>query len=147
MDRRVAQFGVRGMCQLAVRGKLKTQGAFASEREMIFRGLAVDEETRATRVCGRRAGAGAVALFANDKEQREVALAGGEQFFRGGDHRRDDAFGVASAASPDEVFVFAGSKKRRNGIHVRGKRNDGLPKADEKVVAIGLRRDALDAAV
>ena len=67
---------------------------------MVFGGLAVDDVSRAARMLRGVIGAGAVALFAHDEEQAEIAHAVFEQPFGGVDHAGDDAFGVAGAAAP-----------------------------------------------
>ena len=76
--------------------------------------------------CAGVVGAGAVALFADDEEQAEVALAGLEESFGGEDHGGDDAFGVAGAAAPDEFVILAGREEGRHGIHVGGERDSEL---------------------
>ena len=112
MDGGVAQLGIGGVSEFAMSGELVTERAFAAQDELIFGGFAVDEEARAAGRCGHGFGAGAVAFFADDEEQSEIARAGGEQRFGGRDHGCDDALGVARTASPD------GSR----GLRVKGRR-------------------------
>ena len=63
------------------------------------------------------------------KSNPKFVVAGVEKFFRSGDHRGDDAFRVARPAPPNKFRVFERRKERRHGIHVRGKRDDGLAPA------------------
>ena len=147
MNGGMAQLRISGMSELAARGKFVTKSAFAAEGEAIFRGLAIDEEPRTAWSGSGGFGANAVALLADDKQQRKVARAAVQQRFGGGDHRGDDALGVARAAAVDMRGVFAGGKERRDRVHVRRKRDDGLAESDEKVIAIGRGGLALDLGV
>ena len=52
-----------------------------------------------------------------------LRAAGFQQFAHREDHRRDDALGVASAAAPDVLVIFARREERRHGVHVRGERD------------------------
>ena len=62
------------------------------------------------------------------------------KFAHGEDHGRDDALGIASAASPDVLVVFARREERRHGVHVRGERDRWLAPPGENVVAPAARR-------
>ncbi len=66
---------------------------------------------------------GAIALFANYKQQADVARTLFQQAFDCANHRRNDALGIAGAASPDELVILAHSEEWRHGIDVRGERN------------------------
>ncbi len=59
------------------------------------------------------------------------------------DHRRDNALGIASAASPDVLVVFARGEEWRHSVHVRGERDRWFPPPGENVVAPGLDGDQL----
>src|SRR5439155_16638794 len=115
-----------------------------SEREKIFSGLAIDKKSRAARHCRGSSGPRAVAFFADNEEQSEIARTRGQKFLRRGDHRGDDALGIAGTAAPDEIAVLVCTKKRWNGIHVRGKCHHWLSPARKDIVAIRLGGDALD---
>ena len=140
-----AQLGIGGMRQLALRDDFVTQHALGRRGQLVFGGLAVDEVARAARVFGGGVGAGAVALFAHDEQQAEIAHAGGQQAFGGDDHGGDDALGVGRAAAPDAVGVLARGKEGRHGVHVRRERDHRLAPLGEDVEAIALDRAALDA--
>ncbi len=142
----VAELRVCGVRKLSMRCNFEAKSALRAERKLIFRGLAVDEEARAARINGGDFCAGAVALFTDHEEQSDICRAGVEQFFRGGGHRGDDAFGVARAAAPDAFGVFERGEKRWDGVHVRRKRDDGLAPARKYIVAVRLDRHALEAA-
>src|SRR5260370_16580070 len=107
---------------------------------MVLGGFAVDEESRATRSGRGGFCSGAVAFFADDEEQAEIARACGEQSFGGRDHGRDAAFGVAGSAAPNIFAVGVGSEERWDGVHVRRKRDDGFTPGGENIVAITLRQ-------
>src|SRR5580704_2419094 len=113
---------------------------------MIFGGFAIDEETRASRMRGGGFGPGTVALFADNKEQREVAGTGSEKIFGCSNHGGDDAFGIARAATPEIILIFAGGEEWRNGVHVGGEGDDGIAPENVDIVAIGLDANAFDLA-
>src|SRR5260370_781901 len=79
----------------------------ASARPAICRGLAIDKKARAARRCRGCSGPRAVAFFADNEEQSEIARARGQKFLRRSDHRGDDALGIAGTAAPDEIAVLA----------------------------------------
>ena len=147
VDGGMTEFGIGRVRQLSVSRDFVAQRAFRTEGETVLGGLAIDEESRATGSCGGGFCSGAVAFFAHDKQQPKISRARGEQFLRGGDHRRDDPLRVAGTAAPNEIAIFARTKKGRNGIHVRGERDDGLTPGGEDIVAIGFGGDTLDAAI
>ena len=148
VDGGIAQFGIGGVGHLAGGADFVAERALAAERELVFGGLAVDDVARAARRCGGFVGAGAVALLADHEEQAEAAMAVFQQGFDGFDHAGDDALGVAGAASPDEVVVFAGGEERRHGIDVSGEGDDQrLAPLGEDVEAARFHFDALDVAV
>ena len=73
---------------------------------MVFGWLAIDQKFRAARIRSGDFRAGAVAFFADDEKKSEIGSSGIEKSFRGGNHRADDAFGVAGATTPDKFGVF-----------------------------------------
>ena len=73
LDGRLAQMRIGGVRHAALRDDLVTQRALRSERELVFRGLAVDQIAAAARVAGGGIGAGAIALLAHDEKQRDAA--------------------------------------------------------------------------
>ncbi len=81
-DRRLAQLGISRMSQLPARLDLVAQHALARQRQLVFRGLAVDQIARAARIPRGRVGPGAVALLAHDEKQSEIADSGFEQALR-----------------------------------------------------------------
>src|SRR6266849_3573136 len=127
------------MSELAARGDFVTKRALGTNREFIFCGLAIDEEARAGRDAGGGLGAEAVAFFTDDEEQSKIADAGIEERFRGCNHRGDYSLGIAGATAPEAIGVFAGRKKRRNGVEMSGERNGRLAERNENIFAI--RRD------
>src|SRR5262249_28965215 len=139
VNRGVAELRIRRVRKLAARFEFIAENAFGAERELVLRRLAVDEKARATRRGGGGFRADAAALFADDEEQREIAHAGGGKIFGGADHGGDNAFGIARAAAVDVRFVFAGGKEGRDGVQMRGQRNDGLTKGEKEIVAVRLR--------
>src|SRR5258708_2052830 len=106
------------MSHLSMRDELVSQGAFRAESELVFGGLAVNEESRAARLFGGSKGASAVALFADNEKQSEIAAAVFEEPLGGGDHGGDDALGIAGSASPDALVIFARGEEWGNGVHV-----------------------------
>ncbi len=142
-----AEFGISGVGHAAVGDDLKAERAFGAESELIFGGLAINEVLAAARSVGGMNSAGAVAFFADDEEETEIAFAGGEEFLRGEQHGGDDAFSVTCTTTPDLSSVFARRDEGRDGIHVSGERDDGRAEADEDVIAAGFDGDAFDFAV
>ncbi len=128
VDGGFAQFGIGGVGHFAGGDHFVAQRAFGAERQAIFGGLAVDDVARAARIPGGLVGAGAVALFADDEEQAEIPLAGIEQRLDGLDHGGDDALGIAGAAAPDGLAVFAEGEEGRHGIDVGGERDVERPR-------------------
>src|SRR5258708_35711558 len=116
----MTELGIGRVRKFAVNGDFEAQRAFGTESEAVLGGLAIDEESRATGCCGGGSCAGTVALFAHDKEEAEIARAGGEKFFCGGNHRRDNPLRVTGNAAPDKIAIFGRNKKGRDGIPVRG---------------------------
>ncbi len=90
VDGGVAQLGVGRVGHLAVRAELDAQTTFRGEGEAVVRGLSVDDEARAFGGGVGEQGASGVALFAYDVKQGD-ALAGGDEFFGGGNLGGDDA--------------------------------------------------------
>ena len=72
LDRRLAQLGIGGMRHLAAGHHLDTQRALRCDRQLVLRGLAVDEELRAARLLIGDLRALAVALLADQKEQANM---------------------------------------------------------------------------
>src|SRR5260370_18659558 len=103
------------------------QRAFRTESEAVLGGLAVDEKSRATGSCGGGSGTGTVALFAHDKEEAEIARAGGEKFFCGGNHRRDNPLRVTGTAAPHAFATFRATKKGRKRSQLLASEDDGPP--------------------
>ncbi len=83
VDGRFAQFGISGVRHLACGCDLVAQRALGAERQLVFGGLAVDEESRSARLLRRAIGAGAVALLADDEQQPKSAAARFQQRFGG----------------------------------------------------------------
>jgi len=147
MNGGVTQFGISGMGEFAASDEFVSQDTLGAERQSIFGGFAVDEKARATGRGGRSVGASAVALFADNEKEGEIAGAGSEKRFRGVDHGSDDALGVATAAAVDVRVVLGRGKIGWNGVHVSGEGNDRVAEGKEEIVAIGCGRLALEATV
>ena len=146
-DRRFAQFGISRVRHAAVRDDFETQRAFRPERQLVLGRFAVDDELRTPRVLRRRERARTVALLAHHEQQPDVALPGFEQLAHREDHGRDDALGIAGAASPNVLVILARRKERRHGVHVRGERDRWLAPPGEYVIAPRLHWHQLNAPV
>ena len=81
------------------------------------------------------------------KSKPKLRLPGFEELPGGRDHGGDDALGIAGAAAPDEVAIFAGRDERRDGIHVGGKYDNRVAEADKNVVALLLYRHFFNGAI
>src|SRR5258708_12255706 len=112
----MTELGIGRVRKFGVSGDFEAERAFRRESEAVLGGLAIDEESRATGSCGGGSGAGTVALFAHDKEEAEIARAGGEKFFCGGHHRRDNPLRVTGTAAPDEFAILPLTKKHPNPL-------------------------------
>ena len=147
LNRRIAQLGIGGVRHFPVRHQLHTGARLSIPGELVLGGFAVDDVFRTARISGRVISACAVSLLTDDEEQGKIPYALFEQALGGGDHRRDDALGVAGAAAPDEFVIDARGDPGRNGIHMSGERDDGIVEAGEDTPAVGLDLDFLDAAI
>src|SRR5229473_3586253 len=105
-DGGMAELRISGMREAAARYELITQRAFRTERQQIFRRLAVNQVARAARRFGGGDRAGTVAFFTDDEEQGKIFHAVFEKSLCSNGHGHDDAFGIAGAASPDEFFIL-----------------------------------------
>src|SRR5580704_13509495 len=146
MNGGVAKLWIGGVRQLSAGNQFVAQRAFGAERQTIFRGLAVDEEARAPRMCGGGFSSGAVAFFADNKQQSKIAGAGCEEIFGRGNHGSDDALGIAGATTPEIILIFTGGEEGGNSVHVSGKSNDRIAPENVDIVAIGLDANAFDLA-
>jgi hypothetical protein len=86
--------------------------------------------------------ADAVALFADDEQQAEIANTRDEKALGGDEHRRDDALGVAGAAAPDEGLILTKRDAGRYGIHVGGERYDRRAEGREHIPALRVDFDS-----
>src|SRR6266481_6902481 len=86
VDGGMTEFGIGGVREFSVSRDFVAQRAFRTEGETVLGGLAIDEESRAAGSCGGGYCTGAVAFFAYDEEEADIARAGSEQFFCGSDH-------------------------------------------------------------
>src|SRR5208283_3050346 len=109
----VAEFRIRGVRKLAACGKFVAKRSFAAHGEPVFRGFAIDQEARASRSSGGRLGPNAVTFLADNKEQRKIARSSVQKQFSSGDHRGNNALGVASTATVNVRGVFARGKEQR----------------------------------
>jgi len=55
---------------------------------------------------------------------------------------RNNSFASAANRAPNEFIVFTGSKKWRDRIYVRGKRNGGFIQCSKNIVAVGFPRSS-----
>ena len=133
LDGGMAEFRISGMREAAARDELITQRAFRTERQQIFRGLAVNQVARASRRFGGGDRAGTVAFFSDDEEQGKIFHPVFEKSLCSNNHGRDDPFGIAGAASPDEFFILGGREERRHGIHVSRERYERLSPRSENI--------------
>ena len=85
---------------------------FRSERELVFRGLAVDQEFRSARLLRGRQRAGAVALLAHHEQQREIAHAFGQQFSTA---KIMDAMMPLVSHAPRPQMYSSSSREGKNG--------------------------------
>ena len=141
MNRGVAQLGISGVRKFSVGGDFVAQHSLCSERELVFSWLAIDQKYREPR--GLAAATFAPALLRSSpttKSSPKFVAPESRSFSAARNHRRDDAFRVAGAASPNEIGVFERREKRRDSIHVRRKGDDGLAPARKYIVAIWLDR-------
>ena len=82
VNRGFAEFGIRGMGEAAGGFDFIAQDTFRGENQLVFGGLAVDQETRTARIARGGVGAGAVAFFADYEEQAEISRAVARAIFR-----------------------------------------------------------------
>ena len=122
------------------------QNALGRESQLIFGGLAIDQEARTARIARGCKCSGAVAFFTDDEEQAEIFCARSEQLFGGADHGGNDAFGVGGAAAPDAIVVFARRKEGRHGVQMRGERDERGSPVREDVETMRLDGAAFDLA-
>ncbi len=94
LDRRLAQLGIGRVRHLSFRHQLNPQCPFRCQRQLVFRGLAIDEELRTTRLPVRNLRSLAIALFTHQEQQPNVDAAV-LQLFGSTNLRRDNALGVA----------------------------------------------------
>lgn len=148
-DGGIAELGIGGVGGAAPGAEGEAEHTLAGRDHFAFGGLAVDEVTdRARGAAVGGEGAGAIALFARDEEQTEIAATAGEQGFGGKDLGGDNAFGVAGTAAMDVGIVFAAGNEGRNGVEMGAEHDAGLAAAGEEVEAEGrilaLERPFLD---
>ncbi len=146
LDCRFAQVRIRRMRHAPLRHDLKPKRAFRSEHQFALGRLTVDQVLAAARIFRRELSAGAIALLADNEQQRYPPLARSQQRLHCEDHGRDDALGVARTAPPDEFVVFARGEKRRHGVDVRGKCHHRRIPIRQHVVAVRLHFQPLDVA-
>ena len=115
---------------------LQTQRAFAAQHQLALRRFTVASDIcfRADPATGWRP-----RLLLSSPTTDSIAdapFATRDQPLRREQHRRDDAFGVACSAAPDEFVVFPRRIKRRHGVHMRGKGDHRLVRRREYVIAM-----------
>src|SRR5437588_2956687 len=108
------------MRHLAASHYLDTQSALRSNGNLVFRGLAVDQEPAAQRSFIRNPGAQAVALLTHQK-QHAHSNALSSQTLTGGDLGGRNSLCVARPAPVDVFVVLRGWNKGRHGVDVSGK--------------------------
>src|SRR5579883_1547424 len=132
------------MRHLAAGEHLVPERALGAEREAVFRWFAVDQILRTARRFRGEVSPRRVALLADYEQQSEIANAAFDQRAGRGNHRGDDALGIACAAAPDVLLVLARAEERRDGIHVGGKRyRRPFAETREHIVAARLDLDQL----
>ena len=97
------------------------QRAFRRAREFRFRRLADQHELRSEigKLAIRCLRADRIRLFTDNEEECEVANVAIAESDARGDHRRDHAFRITSAAAVEIRRIFARCEPGRNGIDVR----------------------------
>ena len=125
MDGAVTKFRIGGVAHLAGGAEGRAESAFGREREAVSGGFAIDEIAAALGIFVGKPCSGRVALLADDEEQTDLRTLVPEAH-RSSDLRRDDAFGVATASTIDELVIFAAGDERWDGIHVGRKNQVGL---------------------
>src|SRR5260370_24316978 len=98
------------MSQAPASGKHVTQRAFRTEREFVFRSLAIDNKFRPARVFRRAQGAQSVLFFADYKQQSKIPRSRAEQLLRGTIHSRAASLRIARAAP---TYNFGVHRRRK----------------------------------
>src|SRR5260370_16816081 len=117
--------------------------ALRDNGQLVFGGLAVNQEFRSPGILGSRESASAVSFFADDEEQREVARSFFQQLAYREDHRSDNAFGVARTTAPDVSIVLSRREERRNRVHVGGNPHQRIPPTSHYLEPVQLPFNAL----
>src|SRR5579872_1773614 len=89
--------------------------------------------------------AGAIALLANHKQERDAANTLRDQCLRGVNHGRDDALRIASSTAPDEFSILARRIERRHGIDMGGERDHRVAPVREQIETMRFHFESLDA--
>ena len=122
-DGRFAQLGIRRVRHLSFGFELDPQRAFGRQRQLVFGGLAVDQELRASWLLVGYLCSLAVALFAHQEQQADMNT-DVLQLLSRADLCGNDSLGIARTSTVDSVSLRRG-KERRHNVHVRREHNSG----------------------
>src|SRR5262249_34869974 len=115
-----------GMRRAAFTRQIDVECPFLCKGHKILCWLADDDEFRIPLQRIRRTSPGSVDLLADYEEKAETVNSGVEQSTSSVEHRRDDAFCVARAASVEVLFVFSNRQYGRHRVDVGTKNNLGI---------------------
>jgi len=133
------------MGEFALGSDLVTQDALGCGGQLVFGGLAVNQVLRAAGILGGGIGPGAIALFAHDEEQAEVAHSAAS---RRSPATIIEAMMPLASVEPRPQIRASSSLEAKNGgtvVHVSGERNHRLAPLSKDVETIPFNRAALDA--